>query len=156
MQRRTIWRRAFGLVGIISVAVAGCGGGDGATDIGQAADKANATRTLEIRQADALRFEPDVFEVKAGETVMLRVTNTGTLIHEFFLGDEKAHAARDKEMAGMGSEPMKMPDMANSLNIEPGATEEIAWTFPKKGTVRFGCHEPGHYDDGMKGTFNVT
>jgi len=153
MHRRNI---ALGFVGLMSFALAGCGSdSDSSDDIGQAGDKAKAARVVEVRQLDALRFEPATIGVKGGETVTFRVTNTGKLIHEFFLGDKKAHDARDKEMKGMGAEPMKMADVANSLNIEPGATEELTWTFPEKGTVEFACHEPGHHADGMKGTIKV-
>ncbi len=39
--------------------------------------------------------------------------------------------------------------------MQPGATKEITWTFPQKGAVDFGCHEPGHYGKGMKGKVTV-
>ncbi len=146
---------ALGFLGLAPLALLGCGS-DSSQDVGRAADKATATRVVEIRQVDALRFEPASIEVKASETVTLRVTNEGTLIHEFFLGDQKAHDERNAEMQDMGTSPMKMADLANSLNVEPGTTEELTWTFPAEGTVQFGCHQPGHYDDGMKGTAQVS
>ena len=151
MHRRGI---ALVMAALGSLAPVGCGD-SGSGGIGQAGDKAKATRTVEIRQVDALRFEPSAIEVKPDETVTIRVTNTGTLIHEFFLGDSKAQNERKKLMTGMGSSPMNMPDMSNSVTLDPGASEELTWTFPKKGKVEFGCHQPGHHDKGMKGTFTV-
>lgn len=45
---------------------------------------------------------------------------------------------------------------ANAIRIEPGETAELTWTFTDPGTVLMGCHEPGHYDAGMRGTITVT
>jgi len=153
MNRRQI---ALGFAGLVSLALVGCGGSDSSESVGQPGDKAKATRVLEIRQVNGRRFEPDSLDVKAAETVTLRVTNAGSQIHEFFLGNTKAQKARDDEMKAMGPEPMKMADMSNSLTIEPGATEELTWTFSEKGSVPFGCHQPGHFGEGMKGTIKVT
>ncbi len=80
---------------------------------------------LPVKQLDALRFEPSSIEVKPGETVTFRITNTGTLIHQFSLGNVKAQAARDSEMKGMGSAPMSMADTGNERTVQPDATEEI-------------------------------
>ena len=134
----------------------GCGGGDNTASIGQAGEKAKAARVVEIRQVDSLLFEPASIEVKANETVTLRIVNGGSIIHEFFLGDAKAQDSHNEEMEDMGSMPMDMADTPNSVTVDPGATEELTWTFPDKGTVQFGCHQPGHYGGGMKGTVTVT
>jgi uncharacterized cupredoxin-like copper-binding protein len=152
MNRRST---ALAALWLVALATAGCGGDSEPADVGAAGDKANASRTIEIRQLDAFRFEPAAIQVKPGETVTIRVTNAGSQIHEFFLGDEKAHDERDAEMKDMGSEPMMMRDMANGVTVDPGASKELTWTFPAKGSVEFGCHEPGHHDKGMKGTFTV-
>ncbi len=37
-----------------------------------------------------------------------------------------------------------------------GDDKDITWTFTKAGTTLYGCHEPGHYVAGMKGTITVT
>lgn len=151
MQLRHI---AFGFAGLLPLVLAGCGGSS-SPGVGKAADKAKASRTIEIRQLDTHRFDPAAVQVKAGETVTLRIRNTGTQIHEFTLGDPKTQTKREKDMKAMGPNPMKMDDATNDVTIDPGASKEITWTFPKKGTVDFGCHEPGHYLDGMRGTVTV-
>jgi len=145
---------ALGLAGVIPLTLVGCGS-DSAPGIGKAADKAKATRVIEVRQLDTHKFDPSTLQVKAGETVTIRIINTASQIHEFFLGDKNAQTAHNKEMAAMGSNPMKMTDTANAVTIDPGASKELTWTFPKKGTVDFGCHEPGHYLDGMFGSVKV-
>ncbi len=137
------------------VALAGCGD-DGGSTVGSPAARSEADRVVEIHQLPAKRFNPDTVEVKAGETITFRVVNDDTTFHEFMIADAETHAERDKEMADMGSEPMSMPDVRNSITLRGGTTEELTWRFDRRGTVTFACHQPGHYDAGMRGTVRVT
>lgn len=111
------------------------------------------TRTISIRMDDTMRFHPDRLEVARGETIRLRVSNTGRVAHEFVLGEESALHAH--------AEAMRMqPDMpshheANAITVAPGQTGEIVWTFPRAGTVDFACLLPGHYEAGMTGKIEV-
>lgn len=142
------------VAGALAVVLGACGGGgDG---IGKAGDAAKAARTIEVRQLDTRRFDPAEIQVKPGETVTIRVTNTATGLHEFFLGDQKAQDDHEKEMSAMGSGEMKMADEGNRLFVEPGETKELTWTFPDKGSVEFGCHMPTHYAAGMEGEVTVS
>jgi uncharacterized cupredoxin-like copper-binding protein len=147
-------RKRLAVIFALAVVIGACGGGGG--DIGQAGDASEAARTVEIRQLDTRKFEPAEVEVQEGETVTIRVTNTATALHEFFLGDEEAQKEHEEEMAAMGDAEMKMSDTEARLFMEPGETKQITWTFGDAGEVPFGCHMPGHYDGGMKGTFKVT
>ena len=137
----------------IVLVIGACGGGS--TDIGKAAEPGPATRTIEIRQLDTRKFDPAQVEAKAGETVTLKIVNTATSLHEFFLGDEEAQEAHEKEMAAMNDADMKMSDTEARLFLEPGETKELTWTFGDKAEVPFGCHMPGHYEGGMKGAVRV-
>ncbi len=139
---------------IAVVAFVGCGGGGGG--IGQAGDKAKASRTVEVRLQDNSIIEPALIPVKPSETVTLSIRNTGTRIHEFFLGDEDAQDAREERMNDMGATPASRADRPNSVTVDPGATEEITWSFPKTGSVTYGCHQPGEYAKGMKGSVKVS
>ncbi len=133
-----------------------CGGGESGSDIGKAGDASKATRTIEIRQLDTRRFDPAQIEVRKGETVTVRVTNTATSLHEFYLADQKGQDAHQREMAAMGDAEMKMSDTRNRLFPEPGETKSVTWTFGDAGEVPFACHMPGHYQAGMRGAFRVT
>lgn len=131
----------------------GCGGGG--ASIGKPADRAKATRVIEVRQTDGPKFEPELIVVKPSETVTLRVTNRGQRIHDFFLGSKDDQEEHQEEMSA-ATAPTDMPDRSNSLTIAPGATEELTWQFPKSGAVQFGCHQPGDFDKGMKGEVKVS
>jgi uncharacterized cupredoxin-like copper-binding protein len=47
-------------------------------------------------------------------------------------------------------------DHANSVSVEPGQTQTLELTFARAGTLEVGCHVPGHWDAGMRGTITVT
>lgn len=43
----------------------------------------------------------------------------------------------------------------NALSVEPGDTGSLTMTFASAGSIVIGCHEPGHYDAGMKAKLTV-
>ena len=40
--------------------------------------------------------------------------------------------------------------------VQPGKTGELAYRFERSGMTVIGCHQPGHYEAGMRATVNVT
>ena len=142
------------LAAVVLGALAACGDGDSDEAGGGGGGRQTADRVVEVRML-AGRFEPASIAVKAGETITFRLVNQDTTIHEFTLGDEDKQAEREKMMAAMGSAPMEMDDEVDSITVQGGATEELTWTFEDAGTVFYGCHQPGHYAAGEKGTINA-
>jgi uncharacterized cupredoxin-like copper-binding protein len=98
-------------------------------------------------------MEPAAMTVKPGQPVTFVVTNTGAVQHEFYLGDDAAQEAHEKEMGSMGAMGMDEPD---GIVLKPGETMELTHTFPSAGAFIAGCHETGHYPGGMKATITVT
>jgi uncharacterized cupredoxin-like copper-binding protein len=157
-----VWKsRLAALVVGGGLLLSACGGGGGSTStssasLGSPGDPAKATRTVELRAGDDLRFQPDTVQVKVGETITFHIVNVATVMHDFTLGNESVQSEHEKEMSSMASgAPMDMSDSANAIHIAPGATKDLTWTFDKAGTTLYGCHEPGHYVAGMKGTITV-
>jgi uncharacterized cupredoxin-like copper-binding protein len=121
-----------------------------------------ATRTVDLMMTDNA-FQPGQMQVMKGETVTMRFRNNGSLNHEAILGNDAAQMRHHAEMtaatapmdhgrhAGQTSE--SSPD---AITVEPGKTGEITHTFTESGTVFIGCHEPGHWEAGMKATVAVT
>ena len=122
---------------------------------GEPADASEADRTIEVTVDNDLAFEPADFEVAAGEVVTFRISNTGDVEHEFVLGDEQAQQQMADEMAeddGHGHSG----EMSSAVTIHPGEEAELTWRFPDEATtVLVGCHVPGHYEAGMRGTVTV-
>ena len=142
---------------LTAVLAAACGGGAAtavpASPVAPAAPSIEATR-IEVTLTDALTIEPAAMTVPAGVPVTFVVTNSGTILHEFVLGDEEVQAEHEAEMAEEGG--MSMPeDEPNAIGVEPGQTKELTFTFDEAGTTLAGCHVVGHYDGGMKATVTV-
>ncbi len=151
--------RAFGAPIIAtSLLLAACGSGEDATPT-------SAPTTIAVSMTDN-EFTPDSFEVTAGETVTFTFTNDGTVDHEAILGSEADQADHEAQMAGGGSDDHGMDGMdgmdheggsdGDAMTVGPGDTTTLTRTFDSPGTVILGCHEPGHYEAGMKATITVT
>ena len=107
---------------------------------------AEATR-IEVTLLDTLKIEPASMTVPAGVAVTFVVTNTGAADHEFYLGDEAAQAAHEKEMISRGGMAHDEPE---GIAVKPGETKELTYTFAQAGETLAGCHFVGHYAGGMK------
>jgi uncharacterized cupredoxin-like copper-binding protein len=99
------------------------------------------------------RFTPATVTVTKGETVRFEFTNGGTVDHEALVGDAAAQMAHEKDMAS-GDSMGGMHD-SDSVTVMPGKTGTLTHTFTTSGDLLIGCHEKGHYMDGMKLTVKV-
>lgn len=122
---------------------------------GEPADASEAGRTIEVAVDNELAFDPAEYDVAAGEVVTFQITNTGDIEHEFVLGDGQAQQQMADEM-GEGDGHAHSGQMSNAVTIHPGEEAELTWRFPDEATtVLVGCHVPGHYEAGMRGTVTV-
>lgn len=137
------------------------GPGEGGSP-GKASD---VTRDVTIIATD-VAFAPSTVAVKAGETVRFIVRNEGKLVHELTIGTKSMQAAHQSEMLGLAVSGVLEADRVdraklgnhnhgNNVLLEPGQSGEIIWTFAKAQDLEFGCNVPGHYEQGMKGSFEV-
>ena len=109
---------------------------------------ASSDRTVEITIRHS-RFLPASLEVAPGTTVRFVVRNTDPIDHELIVGDEQAQARHEKGTeAHHGAKP-------GEVSVPAGGTASTTYTFSKPGTVLIGCHLPGHYAYGMRGSVRV-
>jgi len=147
---------------------------------GRAALESEAQRTVQIELADDGRFHPAEVGVRAGEIVTFELTNHGRQEHEFTVGDLNAQELHEYQMATMNMAGMHHGDMSHlgkdhekymeglakrtaeldrvaganaSVHVPPGETRRLTWAFTSQELPVFGCHLPGHWAAGMKGTF---
>lgn len=126
-------------------------------DWGHPGEANTVDRTIHIKAKDSMRFVPDKLTVKAGNTIKFVLTNVGKLEHEFVLGtksEQKKHEKEMREMVQSGEMHMEHAD-PNEIELDPGATRTLIWTFTKPGTYQYACHEPGHHAAGMIGIITV-
>ena len=92
----------------------------------------SADRTIEI-EATEFAFEPATIEVEQGETVQLKLINSGNLSHNL-------------HMRGADT---------RTETIQTGSSDSIEFTATEDGTVHFFCNVPGHEQAGMTGRLKV-
>ena len=131
---------------ILALVATACGGGhDGHGDAG--AKGKVASRTVDVDMVD-LAFQPPALTAARGETVRFVFHNRGKLPHDAFIADAAAQADHEKEMREKEGADHGMGEAA--ITVDPGQTDELLYTFDRPGPVEIGCHQPGHYDAGMK------
>jgi uncharacterized cupredoxin-like copper-binding protein len=121
-------------------------------DWGIAGQARQVQRTITLNMTDAMRFTPDRIAVRQGETVRLRVRNSGRVMHELVIGTPQelaAHAEMMRKHPGMEHDEPYM------THVAPGKAGEIIWTFNRAGEFEFACLIAGHFQAGMKGTITV-
>ncbi len=138
-------------VGLAALVLTACSGGAGPPGAGE------RERVIRIEALDSLAFDPESLRVEVGETVRFVVTNSGAAAHEFVLGPESVQAAHEEASdVGQAHGGMHVEGQLAALELRPGATEEVDVAFREPGELVYGCHEPGHYDGGMRGTVSVS
>ncbi len=94
-------------------------------------------------------FEPSAFAFAPGDTVTFVVENVDPIDHEFIIGDRGVQLAHER-----GTESYH-PPRPGEMTIPAGETRTTTYTFDDPGRLIFGCHLPGHYAYGMRGTIAV-
>jgi uncharacterized cupredoxin-like copper-binding protein len=103
-------------------------------------------RMIVIRMDDHLEFVPAEVSVTPGETILFVLPNVGSsLTHEFQIGPAD-RVAQDQADGQIVVEVDK---------IEPLHVDYLTYTFGSVGPYAFACHEPGHYEAGMKGIIDL-
>ena len=106
-------------------------------------------RTIEISIRHSA-FEPARLRVSSGTEVTFVLRNTDPIDHEFIVGDAAVQRVHERGTeAHHGAKP-------GEVSIPAGATRRTTFLFEEAGTLTYGCHLPGHYDYGMRGTVEVT
>jgi len=106
-------------------------------------------RSISVSMQDTMRFvfNPELGELKNGETIEFRVKNDGSIQHEFSIGNAEDQVKHAQMM-------QQMPDMKhndpNTVSLAPGESANLSWKFMGKDTVVFACNIPGHFQARMK------
>jgi uncharacterized cupredoxin-like copper-binding protein len=129
----------------VALLVAACGGESGTTGTSPVAGDVN------IEALDTLKFDPAEATVAAGEPIRFVVTNAGSAMHEFVLGNEETQKALAEGDDHGGHQGNELP----AVTLEPGQTQEVTVTFDGSGEILYACHVNNHYEAGMVGTINV-
>ena len=136
--------------------------------IGSVGDAKDVTRIIKVVMYDN-RYEPNLFKIKAGETIKFEIENAGDLVHEFNIANKMMHLKHQPEMEKMveneilladSIDKKKMEQMSkidktmahshnNSILLEPKQKGNIIWKFDNAVNIEIACNVPGHYQAGM-------
>ena len=136
--------------------------------IGFKGKESDINRVIKVRMYDNY-YEPNSFQIKAGETIKFEVENLGELVHEFNIANKMMHIKHQPEMEKMVENEIlladsidkeKMKKMAkmdksmghshsNSVLLEPKQKGDIIWKFDNAINIEVACNVPGHYQVGM-------
>ena len=136
--------------------------------IGFKGKESEISRVIKVVMYDNY-YEPNSFQIKAGETIKFEVENAGMLVHEFNIANKMMHMKHQPEMQKMAENGIllafsidkeKMKKMAkmdksmghshsNSVLLEPKQKGDIIWKFDNAVNIEVACNVPGHYQVGM-------
>jgi uncharacterized cupredoxin-like copper-binding protein len=114
---------------LIIALLAACSGG---TVGGTKAPAANGGRTFNVA-ATEFEFKPNKFEAKVGQKVTFKVTNNGTVEHNFVI------------LSPDGSQEL------TKMSTQPGETKTLEFTPTEAVTYQIDCNIAGHKEAGMVG-----
>lgn len=133
----------------LAVALSGC-----AWDTIRA--KPPATRDIPV-SINGMRFVPDHFEVRVGETIRFLVTNPTDLPHELYIGSMDEQLAHRTEVMHLTGRPQvrAMQQTGYGIYLLAHDSGQFVYHFSAPGQIRIGCHVPGHWEAGMMATIDV-
>ena len=106
-------------------------------------------RTVEIT-VEHSRFDPAVIDAAPGETVRFVIRNQDPIDHEFIVGSQ---AVQDRHETGTEAHHGAVP---GEVSVPAGKQASTTFTFRAPGSLPFGCHLPGHWAYGMRGTVHIS
>ncbi len=106
-------------------------------------------RVVEVGMSE-FAYVPANVVVEAGQRVRFVFHNDGVVVHEAVIGDARAQEEHARGMASHQSH-----GEAAAVDVAPGDTASLVFFFDRPGELVIGCHEPGHYQSGMRGTVEV-
>jgi uncharacterized cupredoxin-like copper-binding protein len=122
------------LAGVLVIAMlAACSGG---TVGGTKAPAGGGGKTYNV-SATEFQFTPNKFDASVGQKVTFKVTNKGTVEHNFVI------------LSPDGSQEL------TKITTQPGETKTLEFTPTEAVTYQIDCNIAGHKEAGMTGELNV-
>ena len=106
------------------------------------------TRTVRVEAYDTMRYSPDSLRVSVGDTIRFMVTNTGEVRHEFSIGTPEDLRSHANMMMTKSHEDARGGE-SGAMELMPGESKELVWTFSSSKPIQIACLYPGHYQAGM-------
>jgi uncharacterized cupredoxin-like copper-binding protein len=143
-----ITTRTLAAIAVGALLLGGCAGDD----------EGSATTDLAVTGTGDLAFDPDEFEVPAGEEVTLELTAEG-VEHDFVIADaaEVAEAGDEGHGDHEEEEDAEHGDEGDLhvAHADAGETSTATFTVTEAGSYEVYCGVPGHREAGMTASLTV-
>lgn len=150
---------------LAALVVAGCGKQEEAKAAAPAAPAATGPRVIEVTANDTMKYNLNTIELKVGEEVKIKLTNTGTMPkqamgHNLVVLKAGSDAGAFSQAAASVS-PEHIPDalkgeiIAHTKMLGPKESDTVTLKFTEAGDYPFLCSFPAHFQVGMKGNIIV-
>src|SRR6266702_2044486 len=133
----------FAVMLSLGVLLTACGGSTASSTAIPSATSP-APMTVSVTLTD-FKIASDLTQFKVGVPYHFVVTNKGATEHELMIAPPMT--------PGMTMEQIDDTQLFEASDLEVGQTKTVDYTFQAsalKGKWEFACHEPGHYEAGMK------
>ena len=127
------------LVVVLAVVGAACSGG------------ASTSIKADLKE---FMFDPQSWDIPAGETITIELTNSGTIAHEWVLLKPGVTISSEADLPE--TEEELLADFVYwEEEVEPGDTATFTFDAPAEGTYQIICAIEGHFNGGMEGELTV-
>jgi azurin len=120
------------------------------------AEQLNFSDTIQLKAGDEMKFDKELFRVKAGKKLVLRLTNTAkksstAMTHNVVILVKGTDIADFADAVHTGKSEQYVPAsvatlvIAHTPVVAGGDTEQVSFTIPSPGVYDFICSFPGHW-----------
>ena len=85
--------------------------------IGFKGKESDINRVIKVKMYDNY-YEPNSFQIKAGETIKFEVENLGELVHEFNIANKMMHIKHQPEMEKMVENEILLADSIDKVKMK--------------------------------------
>ncbi len=139
------------VLSVFGLVVTACGGDEASP----ASSPATDARDVSVMMRD-VAFEPDIIEVRRGETMRLNLQNDGALVHDFSIDSMPMSRIQMTGGTTAGGHGGHGSDADVHVALPPGELGMIEFEATEPGEYVFYCNEPGHREAGMHGILRVS
>jgi len=119
-------------------------------------EKVPFTDTISLKANDDMHFDKDLFKIKSGKKIILRLTNIGSqagkpMSHNVVILNKGTDISNFADAARQSEKEQYIPPafassiIAHTKPVIAGKSDEVAFTIAQTGVYDFICSYPGHW-----------
>lgn len=135
-------RPIIAVLALLVIALSACGGSGGPSS------------EISVDMTE-FAFDPDSWEIPAGEQITVQLTNSGTIEHEWVILKPGVTITDESELPD-DEETLLAEFVYWEEEVEPGGSKTLTFDAPPAGDYQIVCAISGHFNAGMEGSLTVS